>query len=71
MEIMSEKDIAREIRRLEKQMMELARNLEFEKAAQARDQLALLKQQAFGAPGRDNVIPISAGEKLPTSGSGG
>jgi excinuclease ABC subunit B len=49
----------------------LARNLEFEKAAQARDQLALLKQQAFGAPGRDNVIPISAGEKLPTSGSGG
>jgi excinuclease ABC subunit B len=71
MEIMSEKDIAREIRRLEKQMMELARNLEFEKAAQARDQLALLKQRAFGAPGRDNVIPISAGEKLPTSGSGG
>jgi excinuclease ABC subunit B len=71
MEIMSEKDIAREIRRLEKQMMELARNLEFEKAAQARDQLAVLKQQAFGAPGRDNVIPISSGEKLPTSGLGG
>src|SRR5512132_1342376 len=32
---MSEKDIAREIKRLEKQMLEHARNLEFEKAARA------------------------------------
>ena len=59
-EDMSEKDIAREIKRLEKQMLEHARNLEFEKAAQARDQLAILKQQAFGAVVHDNVIPIQS-----------
>ncbi len=58
---MSEKDVAREIKRLEKQMLEHARNLEFEKAARVRDQLALLKQQAFGAVVHDNVIPITAG----------
>ena len=54
-EDMSEKDISREIKRLEKLMMEHARNLEFEKAARVRDQLAILKEQAFGAPGADNV----------------
>jgi excinuclease ABC subunit B len=55
-EEMSEKDISREIKRLEKLMLEHARNLEFEKAAQVRDQLALLKQQAFGAAGSDNLL---------------
>ena len=55
-EEMSEKDISREIKRLEKLMLEHARNLEFEKAAQVRDQLALLKQQAFGAAGGDNLL---------------
>jgi len=60
-EDMSEKDVAREIKRLEKQMVEHARNLEFEKAARVRDQLHILKQQAFGAPGIDNVVPILAG----------
>ncbi|MES2941335.1 MAG: excinuclease ABC subunit UvrB, partial [Pseudomonadota bacterium] len=59
-EDMSEKDIAREIKRLEKQMIEHAKNLEFEKAAKVRDQLHILKEQAFGAPGSDNVMPISA-----------
>ncbi len=59
-EDMSEKDIAREIKRLEKQMIEHAKNLEFEKAARVRDQLHILKEQAFGAPGTDNVVPISA-----------
>ncbi len=58
-EDMSEKDIAREIKRLEKQMVEHAKNLEFEKAAKLRDQLHVLKEQAFGAPGNDNVLPIS------------
>ena len=57
-EDMSEKDISREIKRLEKLMMEHARNLEFEKAARVRDQLSILKQQAFGAPGRDNVVGV-------------
>lgn len=57
-EDMSEKEVSREIKRLEKHMLEHARNLEFEKAARVRDQLALLKEQAFGAPGTDNVVPL-------------
>jgi excinuclease ABC subunit B len=60
---MSEKDVAREIKRLEKQMLEHARNLEFEKAARVRDQLAILKEQAFGAVVHDNVLlPIQPGK---------
>lgn len=55
---MSEKDMAREIKRLEKLMLEHARNLEFEKAARVRDQLAQLREQAFGAPGKDNIAPL-------------
>jgi len=57
-EEMSEKDISREIKRLEKLMLEHARNLEFEKAARVRDQLAILKEQAFGAPGKDNLAVL-------------
>ncbi|MBP9930284.1 MAG: UvrB/UvrC motif-containing protein, partial [Rhodoferax sp.] len=52
-EDMSEKDMAREIKRLEKQMLEHARNLEFEQAAKTRDQLAQLKKRVFGATGTD------------------
>ena len=62
---MSEKDISREIKRLEKLMMEHARNLEFEKAAGVRDQLSVLKQQAFGAPGGDNLLPLALLGKSP------
>ncbi|NYE59076.1 excinuclease ABC subunit B [Duganella sp. 1224] len=54
-ESMSEKQISKEIKRLEKAMLEHAKNLEFEKAAQVRDQLHHLKQQLFGAPGADNI----------------
>ena len=54
-EDMSEKDMAREIKRLEKQMLEHARNLEFEQAARVRDQLTRLKDLAFGAHGSDNI----------------
>ena len=54
-EDMSEKDVAREIKRMEKLMMEHARNLEFEKAARVRDQLGQLKAQAFGASGADHI----------------
>jgi excinuclease ABC subunit B len=61
---MSEKDVAKEIKRLEKLMLEHARNLEFEKAARVRDQLALLKEQAFGAVVHDNVVvPIQAAKR--------
>jgi excinuclease ABC subunit B len=61
---MSEKDVSREIKRLEKLMLEHARNLEFEKAARVRDQLGILKEQAFGAAGHDNIAAISSGEKV-------
>lgn len=54
-EMMSEKQVSREIKRLEKQMLEHAKNLEFEKAAQVRDQLVHLKQQLFGASGNDQI----------------
>jgi excinuclease ABC subunit B len=47
-EAMSEKQIAREIKALEKKMLEHARNLEFEEAAAARDRLAELKKRVFG-----------------------
>ena len=48
LEDMSERDISKEIKRLEKEMMDFARNLEFEAAARTRDQLHILKQRAFG-----------------------
>ena len=61
-EAMSEKDLAKRIKLLERQMLEHARNLEFEKAARVRDQLALLREQAFGAAGHDrNVLPLAGG----------
>ncbi len=56
-EDMSEKEVAKEIKRLEKQMMEHAKNLEFENAARVRDQLVKLREMIFGAPGKDNIAP--------------
>jgi excinuclease ABC subunit B len=47
-EAMSEKQIAREIKALEKKMLEHARNLEFEEAARVRNRLADLKKKVFG-----------------------
>jgi excinuclease ABC subunit B len=47
-EAMSEKQVARELRRLEKEMIACAKNLEFEKAAKLRDQLTELKKHLFG-----------------------
>ncbi len=58
-EEMSEKDVGREIKRLEKLMLEHARNLAFEQAAQVRDQLANLKKRAFGASGSDSSVLLS------------
>jgi excinuclease ABC subunit B len=45
---MSEKDLGKEIKRLEKQMLDYAKDLQFEKAAQTRDQLARIKQAFIG-----------------------
>jgi excinuclease ABC subunit B len=54
-EDMSEKDLAGEIKRLEKQMNSEAKNLEFEKAAATRDRLTKVKEMAFGARSRDGI----------------
>jgi excinuclease ABC subunit B len=63
-EAMSEKDLGKRIKMLEKQMLEHAKSLEFEKAARVRDQLALLREQAFGAAPHDAVAaPAAAARK--------
>ena len=54
-ETMSEKQLSREIKRLEKAMFEFAKNLDFEKAAQARDQLSALRRGVFGADVADVI----------------
>jgi excinuclease ABC subunit B len=45
---LSETDLAKEIRRVEREMLEHARNLEFEQAARLRDELRILKDRLFG-----------------------
>jgi excinuclease ABC subunit B len=60
-EAMTEKEIGREIKRLEKQMLDHARNLEFEQAARVRDQLADVRRKVFG---------VEAEEPAPAPGSG-
>ena len=53
-EKMGPKELAREIKRLENEMFEHAKNLEFEKASEVRDKLASIRKQVFGAtPGED------------------
>ena len=53
-EKMGPKELAREIKRLENEMFEHAKNLEFEKASEVRDKLASIRKQVFGAtPGKD------------------
>ena len=58
-EVMSEKQIGKEIKRLEKLMHDHAQNLEFEKAAQVRDQLRAIKTQVFGAGKTESANSIS------------
>ncbi len=66
-EKLSEKDLGKRIKQLERQMVEHARNLEFEQAARLRDQLALLREQAFGASVADVVplVPARGGRPRP------
>ena len=47
---MSEKDVSRELKRLEKEMLQAARNLEFEKATELRDQLKKLRESVLISP---------------------
>jgi excinuclease ABC subunit B len=46
-DVMGEKELTREVKRLEKDMLDAARNLEFERAAQLRDELKALKERLF------------------------
>ena len=46
---MDPKQLAKDLKRLENEMFEYAKNLEFEKASQVRDKIALIKKQVFGA----------------------
>jgi excinuclease ABC subunit B len=55
-EAMDAKTMAKTIKRLEKAMQEHARNLEFEQAAAARDELFRLKKLAFGGDGHDTLV---------------
>jgi len=68
-EALSEKDLGKRIKQLERQMLEHARNLEFEQAARTRDQLAALREQAFGASVSDPVPAPGPGVAGPLSGS--
>nr|MBA3695177.1 UvrB/UvrC motif-containing protein [Methylotenera sp.] len=54
-ESLSEKQIAKEMKRLEKAMHDSAKNLDFEKAADYRDQLKKLKVKFYGADMPDLV----------------
>jgi excinuclease ABC subunit B len=54
-EAMSEAQLGREIKRLERQMLDMAKNLEFEKAARIRDQLGALRQRAFIGVGAGRI----------------
>jgi excinuclease ABC subunit B len=63
LEGMSEKQISKQIAKLEKQMLDYAKNLEFERAAKTRDELATLKARVFGASHENlapNVVSIKA-----------
>ena len=56
-EKMGPKELAREIKRLENEMFEHAKNLEFEKASEVCDKLASIRKQVFGAtPGEDEDV---------------
>jgi len=52
-EALSEKQLAKEMKRLEKAMHDSAKNLEFEKAAEFRDQLKKLREKFYGADVQD------------------
>ncbi|MEO6744177.1 MAG: UvrB/UvrC motif-containing protein, partial [Caldimonas sp.] len=61
-EALSERDLGKRIKQLEREMLEHARNLEFEKAARIRDQLTALREQAFGAAVPDQVVVSTSTE---------
>ena len=61
---LSEKDLGKRIKQLERQMLDHARNLEFEKAARVRDELAHIREQVFGASVVEQVVLPAATPSL-------
>jgi len=51
-EAMGERELGKEIKKLEKQMLDFSHNLQFEKAAQVRDRLMSLRGRVFGLADR-------------------
>jgi excinuclease ABC subunit B len=47
---MAPEQAVKRIKKLEAEMLKLARNLEFEQAARLRDEIQKLRRSAFGAP---------------------
>ncbi len=56
---LSAEELAREIKRLEKEMFQHAQNLEFEQAAQLRDRIRILEERNLGLAGRQEGTPQS------------
>ena len=61
---MSEKELSRELKRVEREMLEAARNLEFEQAARLRDQLKQIRAQVFGVVEDDRRHETDGGNEL-------
>ncbi len=62
---LGEKELTREIKRLEKEMLQAARDLEFEKAAGLRDQMHALKKLMFGVQENEASAPAAAAKTTP------
>ena len=56
---LSTKQLTKEIKRLDKSMIEHAKNLEFEKAADVRDKIQFLKEKLFGTSGTEKIVSIA------------
>ena len=52
----SKQQLLDEIKKLEKEMSDHARNLEFEKAAQVRDRLTKIREMVFGASPHESDV---------------
>jgi excinuclease ABC subunit B len=54
-EDLTEPKLIKEIGKLEKSMQKLSRNLEFEKAAEIRDEIKFLKARVYGPNHQDHI----------------